>query len=98
MCFRGPLVSGKRCANGNLLSAKQQSVFTYDTAIATLWSKLSCLGQGSEKFSYWYIYLLSIWWVDLLFVIQCDDYDDDTVVIVQWCLLGLGSAGCHFPE
>ena len=90
----------KRSVTGKLLPAKQHSVFTYDTAIATLWSKLSCLWQGWEKCSYWYRIwgvdsriLLSIYWFDLLFVIQCDDYDDDTVVIVEWCLLGLDSAG-----
>jgi hypothetical protein len=36
-----PLVSTKRSLSGNLLSVKQQSVSTYDKAIATLGSALS---------------------------------------------------------
>ena len=105
MWFRGPLLSGKKSAPGKLLSAEQRSVFTYDKVIATLWSTLSCLRQCREKVFYWYRIwdvdsgiLMSICWVDLLFVIQCDNYDDDTVAIIEWCLLGLGSAGVHLPE
>jgi len=71
-----------------------------------------------RKSFYWYRIwdvdsgiLVSICWVDLLFVIQCDDNDDDdndddddddddddTVVIIEPCLLGLGSAGVTFQN